>query len=83
MKDTATKRIETFDFKSEEQKIIHRYRYFSWLMTSIFYFWGNPASHWVIRTGVIVLLFISAGITVGIYNKYNKLVNVKYFIFME
>ncbi|MGI6190025.1 MAG: ATP-binding protein [Caldicoprobacteraceae bacterium] len=84
MKDAAAKGIETLDFKSEELKIIHRYRYLSWYITSIFYFWGNPDSHWILRLGVIVLLFLSARITIEIYNKYNKKEkNIMYFIFME
>ena len=41
MKDAAAKGIETLDFKSEELKIIHRYRYLSWYITSIFYFWES------------------------------------------
>jgi|LSQX01.2.fsa_nt_gb signal transduction histidine kinase len=84
MNDAAVKGIEIFDFKSEELKIIHRYRYFSWLITSMFYFWRNPASHWVFRIGVIVLLFISSQITIGIYNKQSKWTkNAIYFILIE
>ena len=72
MKDAAAKGIETLDFKSEELKIIHRYRYLSWLYNVHILFWGESGSHWILRLGVIVLLFLSARITIEIYNKYNK-----------
>lgn len=72
------------DFKSEELKIIHTYRYFSWFLTSIFYFIGNPPSHWIFKIGVIVILFISSKFTIGVYNRYDgDLKNERTFIFME
>ncbi|NMA95380.1 MAG: sensor histidine kinase [Clostridiales bacterium] len=84
MVDIAASGVEAFDFKSEELKIMHRYRYLLWLMTSIFYLFGDPASHWIFKVGVIALLFISARIAIGVYNKYigNNEID-KVFIFME
>lgn len=84
MKDKRIKNTRILEFKSEELKIIHTYRLFSWFLTSIFYFLGNPPSHWIFKMGVIILLFISAKITIEVYNKYDRNFKIeRSFIFME
>lgn len=86
MKDKTVNSIGRLDFKSEELKIIHTYRYFSWFFTSLFYFFGNLPSHWIFKLSVIVLLYISVKITIEIYNRYEtreKNDMEKSFIFIE
>ncbi|MCR2823283.1 sensor histidine kinase [Lederbergia panacisoli] len=64
------KKIGIHEFESEQQKVFHTFRYFSWFFTSLFYFFGNPPSHWIFKLAVIILLYISVVIITKAYKKY-------------
>ncbi len=77
-------KIYIYEINSKQPKLIHTYRYLSWFFTSVFYFWGNPTSHWAFKLGVIFLIYISARIIVGAYNKYDSNIKIeRTFIFVE
>lgn len=74
----------TGTFKAEELRIIHTYRYLSWLLTSLYYYFTDTASHWIYKLGVIALIYVSARITIGTYNRIDS--NEKFeksFVFAE
>lgn len=75
---------ETRIFNSEELGIMHTYRYLSWFLTSIYYYFTDAASHWIYKLGVIALIYVSARIIIGTYNRIDS--NEKFeksFVFAE
>ena len=74
----------TRSFKAEELRILHTYRYLSWLLTSLYYYFTDSASHWIYKLAVISLIYISARITIATYNRFDS--NEKFeksFVFAE
>ncbi len=57
--------------QKDELRIIHYYRYASWFLTSLFYLLSETRSPWIIKSVVIIVMFASAVLTIGVYNRFD------------
>lgn len=82
LKDETMSNTRTF--KAEELRILQTYRYLSWLLTSLYYYFTDSTSHWIYKLAVIFLIYVSARITIATYNRFDR--NEKFeksFVFAE